>query len=79
MPQPTIVLDLSGGVLQAAYSTTPIDIIVISHDRDDIIGADPEHIGLTDSGADVYISASAADIEPAVVDHYLQQLKGPTA
>lgn len=77
MTQPTtIVLDLSGGVLQVAYSNEPIDIVVISHDSDDITGAEPEHIGLSPSGAEVYVSASAADVNPGVVAHYLQQPKG---
>lgn len=72
---PTIVLDLSGGVLQAAYTRQPVDIIVIDFDKDTICEAESngQIIYQSTDGSPVYMSSTFSEIEPEVVDHYLSE------
>jgi hypothetical protein len=73
----TIVLDMTGGVMNVAYTTQPINIVVISHDRDDIASTrDDEggHLSKTMEGRDVYVTGGSVEIDPEVVEHYRNEL-----
>jgi hypothetical protein len=75
----TIVVDLTGGALHAVYATQPIEVVMISHDSDDIARAcdgEPEHLALAVDGKAVYLSRQSSEIDADIVAHYRNQKKG---
>lgn len=72
-----VVVDITGGAIHAVYAGQPVEIVFVSHDRDDIDGEQDasdfrsmqgEQVALWMDGSD---SDNGADSE--VVDHYFGQ------
>jgi hypothetical protein len=70
---PTIVIDLSGGVVHVAYATEPVNVIVISHDKEDILEDDERRGTRAPDGNAVAVWGSSVVIDPDVIEHYTKE------
>ena len=72
---PTIIIDLSGGVVQSAVATQPIDAILIDYedaDREENVYPIPQSDGST---SNAWVGGTTCEVDPARVAEIVQALK----